>query len=100
MSIITLLTDFGTRDEYVGAMKGVMLSINPTATLVDISHQVSAHDVRQAASLLTAAYPYFPAATVHLVVVDPGVGGRRSAIALCRIVISARLSRTCREASV
>lgn len=82
MDVITLLTDFGTRDEYVGAMKGVMLSVNPAAKLVDISHHVPAYDVRQTAALLTAAYPYFPAGTVHLVVVDPGVGGRRSAIAL------------------
>ena len=69
--IITLLTDFGTRDAYVAAMKGVILSINPQIQLVDISHDVPPQDIIEAAWLLRTAYRYFPAGTVHLVVVDP-----------------------------
>jgi S-adenosyl-L-methionine hydrolase (adenosine-forming) len=80
--IITLLTDFGDHDGYVGAMKGVMLTIAPNAQLVDISHQVSPQNVRQAAQILARAYSYFPPYTVHLVVVDPGVGSDRQPIAL------------------
>jgi len=80
--IITLLTDFGERDGYVGTMKGVILNIVPHARLVDISHQVNPQDVRQAASILVEVYPYFPAQTVHLVVVDPGVGSERRPVAL------------------
>ena len=82
MKIVTLLTDFGTDDEYVGVMKGVILSLHPDATIVDITHSISPQDVVQAAFSLEAAYPYFPAGTVHLVVVDPGVGTERSIIAL------------------
>jgi S-adenosylmethionine hydrolase len=80
--IITLLTDFGEVDGYVGAMKGVLLSIAPGAQLVDITHQIPAQDVRRAALVLLEAYPYFPPETVHLVVVDPGVGSERRAIAV------------------
>jgi S-adenosylmethionine hydrolase len=82
MSIITLLTDFGTDDEYVGLMKGVILSINPSAVIVDITHQIDAQDIVQAAFTIHAAYRYFPAGTVHLVVVDPGVGTGRDLLAL------------------
>jgi hypothetical protein len=82
MAIITLLTDFGGMDEYVGVMKGVILGIAPTVQLVDISHQVAPQAVLQAAFLLRSAYPYFPAGTIHLVVVDPGVGSARRLIAL------------------
>ena len=81
-NIIALLTDFGLADAYVGIMKGVMLDINPTAYFVDISHQVPPQDVRTAAFLLGTAYPYFPKDTVYLVIVDPGVGGPRRAVAL------------------
>lgn len=80
--IITLLTDFGEYDAYVGAMKGVMLGILPGVQLVDISHQIAPQNIRQAASMLAHVYPYYPAHTVHLVVVDPGVGGERRPIAL------------------
>ena len=80
--IITLLTDFGENDSYVGAMKGVLLSIAPTAQLVDISHQVNPQDVQQAAGILSAVYKYFPPRTVHLIVVDPGVGTDRRPIAV------------------
>src|SRR6266516_3068358 len=79
--VIALLTDFGLRDHYAGTMKGVALGICPDATLVDISHEVPAHDVVAAALELTASYRYFPAGTVFLVVVDPGVGSARRGIA-------------------
>jgi len=82
VKIVTLLTDFGTDDEYVGVMKGVILSLHPEAAIVDITHSISPQDVVQAAFSLEAAYLYFPAGTVHLVVVDPGVGTERSIIAL------------------
>jgi len=76
--IITLTTDFGTRDAYVAAMKGTMLAINPNARMVDISHEIQQGDVMEAALILRRSVPYFPPETVHLVVVDPGVGtGRR-----------------------
>ena len=79
--VIALLTDFGTRDHYAGTMKGVALGICPDATLVDISHELPAHDVVAGALELAAAYRYFPAGTVFLVVVDPGVGSTRRGIA-------------------
>jgi S-adenosylmethionine hydrolase len=81
-SIITLLTDFGSTGPYVAAVKGAILSVNPKVTLLDVSHDVRPHDVREAAYLLWSVYRYFPPGTVHLVVVDPGVGSRRRAIAL------------------
>src|SRR5260221_547513 len=79
--VIALLTDFGTRDHYAGTMKGVMLGICPDVTLVDISHEVAPHDVLAGALELAAAYRYFPAGTVFLAVVDPGVGSSRRGIA-------------------
>ena len=82
MSIITLTTDFGLADGYVGTMKGVILGIDPTVTIVDVSHDIAPQDVREAAYVLYAAYPYFPQGSIHLVVVDPGVGSERRAIAL------------------
>ena len=82
MSIITLLTDFGVRDEYVGLMKGVILTIHPTATIVDITHQIDGQDIAQAAFAIHNCYRYFPTGSVHLVVVDPGVGTHRSLLAL------------------
>jgi S-adenosylmethionine hydrolase len=80
--IITLTTDFGLGDPYVAAMKGVILSLNPAATIVDITHQVRPQQVAQAAFLLAQALPYFPPATIHVVVVDPGVGTARRALAV------------------
>ena len=80
--IITLLTDFGMADHYVPAMKGVILSINPKATLVDICHQVQPQNIAQAAFLLDTTWKYFPQGTIHLVVVDPEVGSQRQAIIL------------------
>ena len=80
--LITLTTDFGTADGYVGTMKGVILSIASNARLVDITHHIAPQDVRQAAYVLYTAYSFFPPHTVHLVVVDPGVGSARRPIAL------------------
>jgi len=81
-ALITLTTDFGLDDGYVAAMKGVILGINPGATIVDICHSIKPQTVRQGAFVLSTAFSYFPQDTVHLVVVDPGVGGPRRAIIL------------------
>jgi S-adenosyl-L-methionine hydrolase (adenosine-forming) len=78
--ILTLTTDFGTRDAYVGIMKGVALGICPAARLVDLTHEVPAQTVRLGALLLRSAVEYFPAGTVHLAVVDPGVGSARQPV--------------------
>ena len=75
--IITLTTDFGLEDEYVGVMKGVILSGAPGAMIVDLTHGIRAQDVRQAAFVIRTACHYFPRGTIHIVVVDPGVGGQR-----------------------
>ncbi len=80
MPIITLTTDFGLHDPYVAAMKGSMLAIAPDVSLVDVSHQVPPQDVASGAYVLSGAYRYFPPGTVHLAVVDPGVGSARRAI--------------------
>jgi len=80
--VITLLTDFGLQDEYVGVMKGVILSINPKVQLVDITHNIGRHDIRQAALVLNASFRFFPKGSIHIVVVDPGVGGARKVICL------------------
>ena len=82
VSVIALLTDFGTEDGYVGAMHGVILRINPRATIVDVCHDIPAQDVHAAAFVLSTLYPYFPTNAIHVVVVDPGVGTERRAIAL------------------
>lgn len=82
MPIIALLTDFGLRDHYVGTMKGVALRICPTATLVDITHEIPPQDVIGAALALAAAFRYFLPGTIFLAVVDPGVGSSRKAIAV------------------
>src|SRR5881397_3007419 len=79
--VIALLTDFGSRDHYAGAMKGVALAICPDLTLVDITHDLPPHDVLGGALELAACYRYFPAGTIFLVVVDPGVGSTRRGIA-------------------
>jgi S-adenosyl-L-methionine hydrolase (adenosine-forming) len=78
--IITLTTDFGTKDWFVGSMKGVILSIQPEAAVTDITHDVSTGDIRGGAFALAASYPFFPRGTIHLAVVDPGVGSDRPAI--------------------
>ena len=79
--VVALLTDFGTRDHYAGTMKAVILGICPDVTLVDITHDIPPHDVLTAALELAASYKYFPAGTIFLVVVDPGVGSARRGIA-------------------
>ena len=81
MSIITLTTDFGNDDEYVGIMKGVILSLNPSAVIVDITHHIDPQDLVQAAYIIYSSYRYFPQGTVHVVVVDPTVGSNRKIIA-------------------
>ncbi len=82
MSILTLLTDFGTQDAYAGIMKGVILSINPQAVIIDITHHIDPQDVIQAAYIIKSSYRYFPEGTVHVIVVDPGVGSDRRIVAL------------------
>jgi S-adenosylmethionine hydrolase len=82
-SIVSLTTDFGNKDSFAGSMKGALLKINPQAQIVDISHEVGPQDIWEAAFTLKTAYHYFPKGTVHLAVVDPGVGsGRRPIIAV------------------
>lgn len=76
--IITLTTDFGQSDPYVASMKGVILGINPRAYIVDITHEVPPQDIRRASFVLYASYAYFPKDTIHVVVVDPGVGSARN----------------------
>ncbi len=80
--LLTLLTDFGLTDYYVAAVKGTVLRLAPGTTLVDISHDVPAGDVETAAFLLAAAFPSFPPGTVHLAVIDPGVGSERRILAI------------------
>ena len=79
--VIALLTDFGTEDHYVGTMKGVVLGLCPDVALVDINHAIAPQDIRAGALELAAAYRYFPAGTIFLAVIDPGVGSARRAIA-------------------
>src|SRR5205807_1675999 len=81
--LITLTTDFGTDSPYVAAMKGVILGINPAARLIDLSHDIPPQDLRHTAFFLTQAVPYFPPGTLHVVVVDPGVGSDRAALCVC-----------------
>ncbi len=80
MSVITLLTDFGHRDAFVGTMKGVILGISPEARIVDLSHEIAPQRIEEGAFVLRTAYAYFPEGTVHVAVVDPGVGGARRAL--------------------
>jgi S-adenosylmethionine hydrolase len=80
--IITFTTDFGLKDAYVGVMKGVVLSIEPRARLIDLSHEIEPHSVAEGAFLLRTAYKYFPSDAIHVAVVDPGVGTPRKAMAI------------------
>src|ERR1700720_2814693 len=80
--IVALLSDFGTQDHYVGAMKGAVLSVCPDAQLVDVVHELAPHDVEAGSVVLAAAVEAFPAGTVFLAVVDPGVGTSRRALAV------------------
>ncbi len=81
MSLITLMTDFGIKDGNVGVMKGVIWSLAPDARIADLSHHISPQNVREAALILARSAPYFPPETIHLVVVDPGVGTERRPLA-------------------
>jgi S-adenosylmethionine hydrolase len=78
--LITLLTDFGLKDYFVGVMKGVIASIAPAARVIDITHQVEPYAISQAQFLLAQSWPYFPKGTVHVAIVDPGVGSARRPI--------------------
>ena len=78
--IITLTTDFGLSDHYVGVMKGVIVTIHPEARVIDVSHDVASHSIAEGAFTIAQAYRYFPQGTVHVVVVDPGVGTERRPI--------------------
>ena len=80
--IITLTTDFGLHDPFVGIMKGVILGIAPDAQIVDITHDIQSYDVLEGAFVVESAYRYFPGGTVHVVVVDPGVGSARRPMAV------------------
>jgi hypothetical protein len=80
MRIVTLLSDFGIRDQYVSEMKGTILSLCPSTTVVDISHEIEKFNIRMGAFVLAAASTYFPAGTVHVAVVDPEVGGQRRSL--------------------
>ncbi len=80
--IITLTTDFGLADHYVGSMKGVILGINNGAVIVDVSHEIPKYDIVRAALLVSNFYRYFPKDSIHVVVVDPGVGSERKPIAI------------------
>lgn len=80
--IVAFLTDFGTRDHYAGVMKGVVLSLCPEATVVDVTHELPVHDITAAAYHLAATYKYFPPGTIFVTVVDPGVGSARRGVAV------------------
>jgi len=82
VSIVALITDFGTKDGFVGAMKGVMLSINPNLRFVDITHEITPFEVLEGALILKAHYKYFPKDTIFLCVIDPGVGSEREPVAV------------------
>ena len=81
-NIITLTTDFGTSDPYVGIMKGVILSISPEAKIIDITHSIPPQDIISAGFTIKSSFPFFPEKTIHLAVVDPGVGSKRSPIVI------------------
>jgi hypothetical protein len=82
MGIITLITDFGWQDEYVGLMKGVILGIDPAARIIDLTHAIDPQDVAQAAFTVESSWRYFPDKTIHAVIVDPGVGTERAMLCL------------------
>lgn len=83
--LVTLTTDFGTRDPYVGAMKGVIAKIAPEARIMDLGHEIAPGNITEAALFVGATVPYFPVGTIHTVVVDPGVGTERRPIVVCAL---------------
>src|SRR5262245_49520581 len=80
--LIALLTDYGLQDPYVGLLKGALLSVNPQARIVDLTHEVPPQDIREGSRILAAAVPYFPAGTIFVAVVDPGVGTGRALVGI------------------
>jgi S-adenosylmethionine hydrolase len=82
MSVITLTTDFGLKDPFAAEMKGVILTINPRTTIVDLTHLIEPQNIDEAAYIIGSSFSYFPSGTVHVVVVDPGVGSQRKALIL------------------
>ena len=78
--MITLTTDFGLKDPYLAQMKGVILTLNPKAIIVDVTHDIEKYSIQTAAFFLASTAPYFPKGTIHLAIVDPGVGTKRRAI--------------------
>ena len=80
MSLITLLSDFGNKDAFVGTMKGVIHGIHSDVQIVDLSHGITPQRIEEGAFVLSTAYPFFPDGTVHVAIVDPGVGGDRRAL--------------------
>ena len=78
--IITLTTDFGLKDSFVGMMKGVILGINPQTSIIDITHNIERHNINEASQVIAMSYTYFPPTSIHIAVVDPGVGGNRRPI--------------------
>lgn len=83
LNLITLTTDFGLRDPFVGMMKGVLYSINNSVNIVDISHGIESQNVIEGAFVITQSYRFFPERTIHIVVIDPGVGGSRRPLLVC-----------------
>ncbi len=84
MGIVTLCTDFGNKEPYAGIMKGVILTIDPSARIVDITHEIEPQDIREAAFVVNDYRGYFPSGTVHIAVVDPTVGSSRRPVVICR----------------
>ncbi|WP_457642406.1 SAM hydrolase/SAM-dependent halogenase family protein [Persephonella sp.] len=80
MNVIALLTDFGTKDGFVGAVKGVISTINPSVNIIDISHEVSSFDILEGSIILSSVYKYFPEGTIFVTVIDPGVGTERKPV--------------------
>ncbi len=78
--LITLTTDFGLKDPFAGLMKGVILGINPDTHVIDLTHNIERHNIFEASQTILMSYKYFPRASIHVVVVDPGVGGNRRPI--------------------
>ena len=81
-SVITMTTDFGAKEAYVASMKGIILTVNPEATIVDICHSIEPQNILQGAFILSTVYHYFPQGTIHVVIIDPDVGSQRRAIIL------------------
>jgi len=97
LGLVTLLTDFGERDWFVASMKGVIVSINPSASIVDLCHQIPSHAVEDGAFVLQSCYRYYPSGTIHVAVVDPGVGGARRPIVVRTSRLTLKVERSMDE---